>query len=217
MTSRAKTETRPLRRDAQANRDRILAAAKAAFSADGIDVPVEEIARRASVGMGTLYRHFPAKEDLIDAVLEDAFAAFIGAAEQALEEQDAWVGFRGFLERAFTLHVENRGLKDIIATRAHGRAHAEAMRTRLRPLLRQLIERAQEQGALRADFTTEDMPLVFWTGGRVVEATAAVAPEFWRRHLGLLLDGLRAEAATPLPHPPLTRAQLNRVTGSRPS
>jgi AcrR family transcriptional regulator len=194
-----------------------VAAARAAFATDGIEVPVEEIARRAAVGMGTLYRHFPAKEDLIDAVLEDAFAAFVHAAEQALAEEDAWAGFRGFLERVFTLHVDNRGLKDIIATRAHGRVRAEAMRTRMRPLLRQLITRAQEQGALRADFMPEDMPVVFWTGGRVIEATAAVAPEFWRRYLGLLLDGLRAEAATPLPHPPLTRAQLNRATARQPS
>jgi AcrR family transcriptional regulator len=215
MTARAKRPARPLRRDAQANRDRIVSAARAAFAAEGVEVPVEEIARRAGVGMGTLYRHFPAKEDLIDAVLEDAFAAFIGAAEQALAEQDAWAGFRGFLERVFALHAENRGLKDIIAMRAHGRARAEAMRTRMRPLLRRMIERAQEQGALRADFTAEDMPVVFWAGGRVIEATAAVAPEFWRRHLGLLLDGLRAEAATPLPRPPLTPAQLNRATGRR--
>jgi AcrR family transcriptional regulator len=215
MTARAKTAARPLRRDAQANRDRIVSSARAAFAAEGVEVPVEEIARRAGVGMGTLYRHFPAKEDLIDAVLEDAFAAFIDAAEQALAEQDAWAGFCGLLERVFALHAENRGLKDIIAMRAHGRARAEAMRTRMRPLLRRLTERAQEQGALRADFTAEDMPVVFWAGGRVIEATAAVAPEFWRRHLGLLLDGLRAEAATPLPHPPLTRAQLNRATGRR--
>src|SRR5438132_6758655 len=217
MTTRSKTPARPLRRDAQANRVRIVAAARAAFAADGIEVPVEEIARRATVGMGTLYRHFPAKEDLIDAVLEDAFAAFIGAAEQALAEEDAWAGFRGFLERVFTLHAENRGLKDVIATRAHGRKRAEAMRARIRPLLRRLVERAQEQGTLRADFAAEDMPLLFWTSGRVIEATAAVAPEFWRRHLGLLLDGLRAEAATPLPQPPLTPAQLNRVTGRRSS
>jgi AcrR family transcriptional regulator len=217
VTTRAKTSTRPLRRDAQANRDRIVTAARAAFAADGIELPVEEIARRAAVGMGTLYRHFPAKEDLVDAVLEDAFEEFVSAAEQALAAKDAWAGFCGFLERVFALHGENRALKDMIATRAHGRVRADAMRTRMRPLLRRMIERAQEQGALRADFTPEDMPLLFWTGGRVIEATAAVAPEFWRRHLGLLLDGLRAEAATPLPHPPLTRAQLNRATGRRPS
>jgi AcrR family transcriptional regulator len=210
-----KTPTRPLRRDAQANRDRIVTVARAAFAADGVELPVEEIARRAGVGMGTLYRHFPAKEDLVDAVLEDAFDEVVAAARQALEEDDAWGAFSGFLERVFALHGANHGLKDVIATRAHGRARATAMRARLRPLLRRLVERAQEQGTLRADFAPEDMPLVFWTGGRVIEATASVAPELWRRHLGLLLDGLRAEAATPLPHPPLTQAQLNRATGRR--
>jgi AcrR family transcriptional regulator len=215
VSTRPKTPVRPLRRDAQANRDRIVATARSAFAVDGIEVSVEEIARRAAVGMGTLYRHFKAKEDLVDAVLEDAFAEFIGAAERALAEEDAWTGFRGFFERVFTLHAENRGLKDILATRAHGRVRAEAMRRRIRPLLRELVERAQQQGTLRADFTAEDIPIVFWTGGRVIEVTAAVAPEFWRRHLGLLLDGLRAEAATPLPQPPLTPAQLNRVTARR--
>jgi hypothetical protein len=83
--------------------------------------------------------------------------------------------------------------------------------------VRRLIERAQEQGALRRDFTPEDMPLVFWTGGRVIDATAGIAPGLWRRYLGLMLDGLRAEAASPLPHPPLTRAQWNRAAGRRPS
>ena len=215
MTAGTKTTKRPLRRDAQANRERIVSAARAAFAAEGVRVPVEEIARRAGVGMGTLYRHFPAKEDLIDAVLEDAFAEFVSAAQQALAAEDAWDGFCSFFERVFELHVENRGLKDMIATRSHGRARARAMRTRMRPLVSRLVERAQERGALRADFTAEDMPLVFWTGGRVIEMSATVAPELWRRYLGLLLDGLRAEAATPLPHPPLTRAQLNRATARR--
>jgi AcrR family transcriptional regulator len=217
VTPQTKTPTRPLRRDAQANRDRIVAAASAAFAAEGVDVPVEQIARRASVGMGTLYRHFATKEDLADAVMEDAFEEFVAAAEQALAEEDAWAGFREFLERVFALNAENRGLKDMIATREHGQARAEAMRRRIRPLVRRLIERAQEQGALRADFAPEDMPLVFWTGGRVIDATADVAPELWRRYLGLMLDGLRAEAASPLPHPPLTRAQWNRAAGRRSS
>jgi AcrR family transcriptional regulator len=215
MTAPATTSTRPLRRDARANRDRIVAAARAAFAADGIEVPVEEIARRAAVGMGTLYRHFPAKEDLVDAVLEETFDRIVGAAEQALTEEDAWRGFCGFLEQFFALHVKNRGLKDMLATQTHGRERADAMRARMRPLIRRLVKRAQEQGALRADFAPEDMPFVIWSVGRVIEETKAVAPELWRRHLGFLLDGLRAEAATPMPHPPLTRAQLNRVTERR--
>ena len=85
----------------------------------------------------------------------------------------------------------------------------------MQPLLCRLIERAQAQGALRPDFTAEDVPLVFWTGGRVIEATATVAPDYWRRYLGVLLDGLRAGAATPLPAPPLTRAQLARAARRR--
>jgi AcrR family transcriptional regulator len=205
-----------LRRDAQRNRDRIVASARVLFARDGVEASVEEITRHAGVGMGTLYRHFSTKEELVDAVLEDAFAAFVEAAEEGLAEEDAWTGFKLFLERAVALHAANRGLKDVVATREHGRARARAMRSRMRPLLRRLIERAQAEGALRPDFTPEDLPLVFWTSGRVIEATAAVAPEFWRRHVGLLLDGLRAEAATPLPQPPLTEAQLNRAT-RRPS
>jgi AcrR family transcriptional regulator len=207
----AEASKRPLRRDAQANRDRIVASARTAFAVGGVDATVEEIARRASVGMGTLYRHFPAKEDLFDAVLEDAFEEFVGAAEEGLAGDDAWAGLRGFLERVFALHADNRALKDIIATREHGRERAEAMRARMRPLLRRLVERAREQGRLRADFAPEDMSLVFWTVGRVIEETGMVAPEMWRRQLGFLLDGLRAEAATPLPHPPLTPAQLTRM------
>lgn len=213
VASRARRKT--LRRDAQRNRARILAGARALLARDGVDASVEEITRRAGVGMGTLYRHFPTKEDLVDAVLADAFDELVAAAEQAAAAEDAWAGFTGFLEQALALHVANRGLKDVFATRGHGRGHARAMRARMQPLLARMIERAQEQGALRPDVTAEDVPLVFWTAGRVIETTATVAPELWRRYLGLLLDGLRAGAATPLPAPPLTRAQLARAARGR--
>jgi AcrR family transcriptional regulator len=215
QVSTAPPEARTLRSDARRNRERLVASAHELFAASGLDVPVEEITRHAGVGMGTLYRHFPTKEDLIDAVLEEAFTGLLDAAKEASEAEDAWAGLTSFLQRALAEHVGNRGLKDIIAMRAHGRERTEALRAQIRPLLRRLIERAQEQGSLRADFAPEDLPLVFWSADRVIEATAGVSPDFWRRYLALLLDGLRAEAATPLPHPPLTRAQLNRVTGSR--
>jgi len=201
-----------LRSDARRNRERLIASARVLFARRGVDVPVEEITRHAGTGMGTLYRHFPTKDDLLDAVLEDAFAEMLELAEQAAEEEDAWAGFTGFLERSLALQAANRGLKDVLATRGRGSGRARAMREQMRPLLQRLIERAQEQGTLRPDFTTEDLPLVFWTADRVIEATAAVEPEFWRRFLGLLLDGLRAEAASPLPVPPLTQAQLARAS-----
>jgi AcrR family transcriptional regulator len=206
---------RPLRRDAQANRERIVAAARAAFSEHGVDASVEEIARRAGVGIGTLYRRFPTKEDLVDAVFEDTLSAFEGAAHDALATADAWLGFCTFLERTFALHAENRGVKDVVLTSTPGRAKREAMRARMRPLIKRIVERAQAEGTLRADFRAEDVPVLFWNVARVVEATAAVAPDFWRRSLGFALDGLRAEAATPLPHPPLTRGQLEAASARR--
>jgi len=206
---------RTLRSDARRNRERLVASARELFAREGVEVPVEEITHHAGLGMGTLYRHFPTKEELIDAVLEDAFAEIVGLAEHAAAEDDAWTGLTGFLEQALALHAANRGLKDVLANEERKRKRTEAMRARIRPLLRQLIERAQEQGTLRADVTSEDLPLLFWTSGRVIELTEAVAPEYWRRHLGLLLDGLRAEAATPLPRPPLTRAQLARAARRR--
>lgn len=203
--------SKTLRRDAQRNRDRIVASARALFARDGAEPSVEEVTRHAGVGMGTLYRHFPTKDDLLDAVLADAFEELVVAAEHAVAAGDAWAGFTGFLEQSLALHAANRGLKDVLATRGRGLERADAMRARIHPLLDLLVERAQEQGALRADFTAEDLPLVFWSCGRVIEASASVAPDLWRRHLGLLLDGLRAEAATPLPAPSLTRDQLARV------
>lgn len=201
-----------LRSDARRNRERLVASARELFAAHGVDVPVEDITHHAGLGMGTLYRHFPTKEELLDAVLEDAFAALVQAAEDAATADDAWAGFTGFLEHALAAHAANRGLKDVLAAARGGQRaqRAEAMRALIRPLLRRMIQRAQEQGTLRPDFKPEDLPLVFWTADRVIERTAAVAPDYWRRFLGLLLDGLRADAATPLPRPPLTRAQLER-------
>jgi AcrR family transcriptional regulator len=202
--------TKALRSDARRNRERLVASARELFATKGVEVAVEEITHHAGLGMGTLYRHFPTKDDLIDAVLEDAFAEIVRLARSAAAEEDAWAGLSGFLEQTLALHAENRGLKDVLAARGHG-AQREAMRTRVRSLVRELVERAQEQGTLRVDFSPEDLPLVFWSTGRVIETTAHVAPDYWRRHLAFLLDGLRASSATPLSTPPLTRAQLARA------
>jgi AcrR family transcriptional regulator len=199
-----------LRRDARENRDRILEAARTCFAAHGVDVSVEEIAQRAGVGMGTLYRRFPTKHALVEAVLAESLDGFVGAAENGLADPDPWHGFAGFVERVLELHVENRVVREVLAGTEHG-ATREAVRRRLRPLVRRLIERAQADGSLRPDFTPEDMPLVFMPAGRVLDAAEDVAPDLWRRFLGLLLDGLRADAATPLPRGPLTRAQRERL------
>ena len=200
----------PLRRDAQANRERILEAARAVFAEEGVDASVEQIAQRAGVGMGTLYRRFPTKRNLVDAIIAESHDAFVTAAEDGLAAEDPWTGFTGFVERVLSLHAENRALRELLAGTEHGEARDE-VRRRVRPLVRRLVERAQADGSLRADFVPEDMPLLFMTGGRVIEASRCVTPDLWRRYLGLLLDGLRAEGSTPLPRGPLTRPQMDKL------
>jgi len=205
----------PARSDARRNRERLVAAARELFASAGVEVSVREVARQAGLGVGTLYRHFPAREDLVDAVLEDAYEDFIAHAQAALEESDPWRGFTWFIEEALVLHALNRGLKDVIETQAHGRERATAMRRRIRPLVTRLVARAQEQGTLRPDFTAQDIPLLFWASDRVIELGGSVAPDIWRRHLGFVFDGLRSSAATPLERPPLTDAQLRRVGAAK--
>jgi len=207
---------RPLRQDAERNRERIVAAARDAFAERGLDVPIEEVARRAGVGIGTVYRRFPDKEALIDAVFEDALRDLVAIVRAALDEPDAWRGFSRYLERIMELNAKNRGLHAVFESQQHGRERLDALRARLRPLTHKLVERAQQQGTLRPDFSPRDLPLVFAAAGRVVELTEDAGPDLWRRFLALLLDGLRAEGATPLPQPPLTRPQLARVGVHRP-
>ena len=211
----AVSELASARVDARRNRARLLAAARELLASDGVDVPVREIARRAGVGVGTLYRHFPRRDDLVDAVLEGAFEEYVALAEDALTEADAWTGFTRFVEQVLVLHAQNRGLKEVVQTGAHGREHAAAMRRRIAPLVARLVERAQTDGPLRRDFTPQDVALVFWGADRVIELADDVAPEVWRRQLGFVFDGLRSTAATQLPRPPLTAAQQRRIGAMR--
>jgi AcrR family transcriptional regulator len=190
----------PLRRDAQRNRDRIIAATSAAFQERGLDVGVDEIARRAGVGMGTLYRHFPTKDALIDAIVDTRFAQLTEAAERALEAEDAWEGFQGFLHAAVELQATDRGFKDALAARGRDERRVKAARKKLYDVIDRLVARGRDAGVLRADLAAPDVTVLLWATARVVERTADVAPEQVGRFLEIYLDGLRpAAVTTPLP------------------
>jgi AcrR family transcriptional regulator len=205
------TSRPPLRRDAQRNRDRILAATRAAFQERGLEVGVDEIARRAGVGMGTLYRHFPTKDALIDAVVDARFAELTALAEEALEAPDAWDGFQAFLVSAVELQTTDRGFKDALAARGRDEPRVKAARRKLHRVLERLVARGVDDGALRTDIAAEDVSVLLWATARIVERTADVAPGQPQRFLAMHLDGLRPAAATgPLPAPPLTARQLRR-------
>jgi AcrR family transcriptional regulator len=201
-----------MRRDAQRNREAILAAARQVFCDHGLEAPLEEIARRAGVGIGTLYRRFPSRVELLDAVLADTVQAHVDAAEQALAMADPWNGFAYYLEETCRLQAADRGLNDAMGMRFPRATTVEAVKTRLFDLAAQVVERAQRSGQLRADLTLEDLALVTWANTRILQGVrAAGAPESWRRHLGFLLDGFRADRAHPLPQPPLSPRQVHRA------
>ncbi len=124
---------RPLRRDAQRNRDAILAAARQVFCDHGLEAPLEEIARRAGVGIATLYRRFPSRVELLDAVLADTVQAHVDAAEQALATDDPWGGFTYYLEATCRLQAADRGLNDAMGMRLGQHPHPAGRPRRRRP------------------------------------------------------------------------------------
>jgi len=191
---------RPLRRDAEHNRQRILSAAREVFAARGLDVSLDEIAHHAGLGVGTVYRRFPSREHLVEALFEDRLDQLAAWAEQALADVDPWNGLQGFIERATEAMTADRGLTDVLFSRTYGRDHVEQARTRLDPLIGALVERARNAGSLRADLEAVDLILIQFMIGALIEYTEQVDPGLWRRYLALVLDGLRSvpgQAAVP--------------------
>jgi AcrR family transcriptional regulator len=200
---------KPLRSDARRNRDALVTAARAVFEERGLDAPLKEIAARAGVAIGTLYNRFPTRDDLIAAAAEDRIEAGGRIAEQAMEIEDPWDAFAYLVEKVCELQAADRLLSDLSlrtapnAAIAHAQEHGHG-------LMREIITRAQQSGALRPDWVLEDIAFITWSHTRIVEATAHIAPNAWRRNLALVLDGLRTTAAHPLPVPPITEDQLMR-------
>jgi AcrR family transcriptional regulator len=203
----------PLRKDAQRNRERLVEAARTVFAERGLDVALDEVARRAGVSIGTLYNRFPTRADLVAAVFADRRETLIETAEHALAMDDPWAGFTHFVEQVCRMQAADRGYNDLSA-RSIPQAAPTPDHVRGRELMVEVIERAKRSGTLRPDFVLADMAFVTWAITRTIEATADVDPDAWRRHLGFVLDGLRAEAAHPLPVPALTDEQVRRVMRS---
>jgi AcrR family transcriptional regulator len=213
---------RPLRKDAERNRRRILDAAGEVFAEQGLGVGFDEIAHRADVGVGTVYRRFQDKQALIDALFEHQLDTIAAIAEESLEIEDGWEGLERFFRVALEKQAHNRGLKELLLGAGISDQGGCAGRSRDRIALpvSRLVARAQEQGTLRADASLTDVPLVQLMVGAVADYTRDVDPEVWRRFLTIVLDGLRADghARSPMPGPPLDREGLTRaMSGWRPA
>jgi AcrR family transcriptional regulator len=208
------------RSDARRNREALTRAAREAFAAHGLDAALEQVARDAGVSIGTLYRHFPTRVDLVQAVFTDRLESLLATAERAAALADAWAGFRLYVEAHCELQAEDRGFDDLAGIRLPNSSCIHAIQERILQLGVGIVEAAQRQGALRTDVTVEDLAFVIWSQGRVAQATRGIAPRAWRRHLHLILDAFRPDRASPLTEPPLTRDELYqamvRLGGSGP-
>jgi AcrR family transcriptional regulator len=200
-----------LRRDAERNRQRILQAAREGFAERGLGITLDEIARLAGVGVGTVYRRFPNKELLIDALFEERIAEIVASAREAAGDEDAWRGLSRFLENQVDRLARDRGLRELVVGSTYAPERIVHARSRIKPLVDDMVARAQAQGALRTDVGASDFPLLLMMLDAVVDTTREVNPETWRRALGIVLDGLAAPGRTPLPGAPLEVTQLERA------
>jgi AcrR family transcriptional regulator len=180
-----------MRADAVRNRDRLLSAAADLFGERGVDVPLDEVARRAGVSIGTLYNHFPNRGALLDAVLPDRLAELDVLATAALADRDPWRGFTTFLDGMFAMQARDRAVNDAISRTPVGTVDVAGECGRAGGVMDAVVQRARAAGVLRPDFVASDLATLIGAMSKVIsmcDGDEAV----WRRHLGFVLDGLRA-------------------------
>ncbi|GAA4038823.1 TetR/AcrR family transcriptional regulator [Nonomuraea soli] len=213
MTASEKSTDRPLRADAERNKQRLIAAAQEVYAERGVEVTLDDIARHAGVGIGTAYRRFADHAELIDAAFESEVRQMIALAEAALTHQDPWEGVVQLLLTTGEHVARNRGLREVLVNRRLGRDRVAAAREQLTPAVNAVFTRAQQAGHLRDDLEVTDFPFIQMMIGATAEHSRDVAPELWRRYLTVLLDGLRParNSPTPLAHRALDPQEFDQT------
>jgi len=201
---------RPLRRDAERNRRRILDAARTLVAEHGLDVSHDDIARAAAVGVGTVYRRFPDKQDLFDELLAERVEDLVAAAERARGAADPWEGLHEFVTGNLERQAGDPGLRALMR-QERGSELARRARHRMGAAIGELVERALASGQMRPDAGVGDIAVAEIMVSAVVERAGAVDPGLWRRALALALDGLRGPGASPLPGTAPTMATIERM------
>jgi AcrR family transcriptional regulator len=186
---------RPLRADARRNRERVLEAARVVFAEQGRHAQMDDVARRAMVGVGTVYRHFPTKEALIDALASDAFERILAmSVEQLAREDDPWDAFEQVVWTGAEVLAGDRAMSEVMAEMTGPPNLDESLQQRMGETLTTLIGRAQAAGELRGDVILDDVVMVMCGIGTATRKPHS-CPEAWRRHVAIVLDGLRAASA----------------------
>ena len=203
------TETKPnpqeanfepvLRADARRNQQAVIVAAKKLFAEEGLDAQMPDVAKAAKVGVGTVYRHFPTKDDLIAALAGERFVRLAEKAREELKAEDPWEGLCDFIRFSAQIQADDRGLCEVMGSRPEVMS-ASAEAVGLDKLCDQLVKRAQGSGELRKDLAWEDIPMIACALGGITQAHGPGAGR-WPRLVEIVLDGLRAPGGTKLPKP----------------
>jgi AcrR family transcriptional regulator len=195
MTTVPTSVEKPLRADARRNREKVLAAARAVFSEQGVDAQMDDVARRADVGVGTVYRHFPTKEALLNALSDELFAVVAVYARNQLTLDDPWEAFTRAMWFGAEKTAGDRAFSEILSATRPGQNRTCPGKEDLFVTIAELIDRCKAAGKMRQDVMVDDIGLMMCGVGSASQMEHPV-PGAWRRHLAIMLDGLRAEAAS---------------------
>src|SRR6202050_4950423 len=179
------------RKDAELNRRRLLDASREVFRDRGLGATLHDVARQAGLGVGTAYRHFANKDELIDALFDDMVETVDGYLREAEEQPDAWLGLMGALENVCEVQAFDRGLREVMLGTGRGPERQRQMRARVGPVGAVIVARVQDKGTLRTDVVPADFPVLQLMVGTVTDHLGQ--PELWRRYLTIIVDGLRAD------------------------
>ncbi|MFD8419372.1 TetR/AcrR family transcriptional regulator [Streptomyces sp. NPDC059466] len=196
------------RADMVRNRRLLLEAATAAFAEHGVEVPIGEIAQRAGLAKGTVFRHFASKEELLAAITLQMLDQLVRAAERLLAADDAEAALREFMTDGVELLAADRAFCEVIGRPSLQHSGVRDTIGVLCEAAEALTARARAQGTVRGDVTGTDVVLLLGGIHQTAAPLLATQPQAWRRYLELALDGLRATDAGPLPQPPPDRPHL---------
>lgn len=210
-----RSEARPLRADARRNHEQVLNAAEAVLSEVGLRASIEEVARRAGVGVGTVCRHFPTKQDLVDAVLRRMFETLVADANAALEVDDPGEAFRSFVVALSEFQVRHRALAEQMAAQIEGSTEGRPFRAALWDAITKLLARAQAVGAVRADIGPSDVAMLFSGVAHAAALAGDGQARVRERYVAIVLDGLRPAEPSTLPGRAMSFAQMQRAKDRR--